>query len=157
MCTWNLESWSIADITAVALAIVTIVGVIVALISLIHQIKAEKKVEELTAFAEYTKRYQEIMLNLPEDLNDSDATLTTTQKRYLWAYLDLCSEEYFLYQKGYINKTVWNEWKAGIKEALKQTAIVDYWQQKMEKSSYTDFSTLIQGLLKEIECETNTM
>jgi hypothetical protein len=94
------------------------------------------------------------MLHLPENLNDSTAKLTPTENRYLWTYFDLCSEEYFLYQNGYINETVWQEWRSGIKAAFEKPLFVSAWESK-DTASYSEFKKLVVELRNEIENEKN--
>ena len=117
------------------------VTIIVMFATLLWQIIGYKKVARYTLFAEYTKRYQEIMLALPEDLGEETA-FENKEKSYLRAYFDLCSEEYFLHKKGNLNKEVWKEWKEGMKIAFNKKAIFDYWQEK--KTCYEDFNKFVE-------------
>ena len=59
----------------------------------------------LAFFSEYTKRYQDIILNFPENIIDDNFKFDSLSKverdktmRYMRVYFDLCSEEYFLYK-----------------------------------------------------------
>jgi len=49
-------------------------------------------------FAEYTRRYQDIFLNMSDDIYDGTAKVDTRTKRYMRLYFDLCSEEYQLWK-----------------------------------------------------------
>lgn len=111
-------------------------GVIVAIIALIWQSNLTQEQMKLNFFADYTKRYQEIYLNLPDNVNEidfdfnSDKFPSEVRKktiRYMRAYFDLCSEEYFLHQEGNINKKVWKEWKEGIEYTYSKKAFRDAW------------------------------
>ena len=64
---------------------------------------------QLNFFAEYTKRYQEITLQFPENINAPDfarSNLSTDKydhtMRHMRAFFDLCSEEAFLNNAGYL-------------------------------------------------------
>ena len=61
------------------------------------------------------------MLNLPLNLHAADFDFDKLHKevkdktmRYMRSYFDLCSEEYDLWQAGYIEERIWNNWKEGI-------------------------------------------
>ena len=123
--------------------IAVITGVFVAIITFVVDFRKQRKISQLTLFADYTKRYQEILLHLPENLTD-DTVLTDEQKRYLRAYFDLCSEEYFLHTKKHLDGKVWEEWKVGMKVAFSKQVIVNYWRAKA-KSPYEDFNKFVES------------
>ena len=77
--------------------IFAIMGVVIALIGLIFQIHSFTNQIKLQNFTEYTRRYQDIVLHLPENINSKDfdieklsAELKDNTLRYLRAYYDLC-------------------------------------------------------------------
>ena len=89
---------SLAEIAAT----VSIVGVFITAVALLFTVKSFQKQLQLNFFSEYTKRYQEITLNFPESINAFDfnyETLSDEKRdktlRYMRAYFDLCSEEYY--------------------------------------------------------------
>lgn len=82
-------------------------------------------------FAEYTKRYQDIILHMPIDDNDPQML------KYLRLYYDLCSEEYHLYKKGLIDEDVWKLWGEGMQEAMKRQSFRDAWTNHLSQS-YSD-------------------
>jgi len=126
--------------------IVALAGTIIALSAIIWQIIENKKIAHYTLFAEYTKRYEEIALQLPEKLDDT-TILDENEKRYLRVYFDLCSEEYFLNTKELLFKDVWKEWEEGMKFAFQNKAVFDYWQER--KSFYIHFSKFVDELLEK--------
>jgi len=105
MCTeiyeWvkGLDSGGIGNLISTFTAIVAIIG-------LIYQSRSTRKQVKLQNFIEYTKRYQEIILNFPENINEEnfsfdgmDTEVRTKTMRYMRAYFDLCFEEYTLHEK----------------------------------------------------------
>lgn len=92
----------------------------------------EKQARELF-FAEYTKRYQDIILHMPIDDNDRQML------KCLRLYFDLCSEEYHLYKKGLIDEDVWKLWGEGMQEAMKRQSFRDAWRNHLSQS-YSDQS-----------------
>jgi hypothetical protein len=129
-----IRTWS-----EVAVIASVITGIVIFLINY----REQRKISQLNLFAQYTKRYQKIILHLPEDLNDETILEDEQNKRYLRVYFDLCSEEYFLNAKKYIAPEVWKEWKEGMKSAFQQKAILTYWQE-IETSSYTNFNEFVK-------------
>jgi len=112
----------INNINMETLANIATVVVAIAIRTSIDQFKEQL---QLTVFSDYTKRYQEIMLNFPESINEDDfdfdeldknneTTIKEKTLRYMRAYFDLCSEEYFLHSQGKIGENTWHEWKSGI-------------------------------------------
>lgn len=113
---------------------------------------------KLSFFSDYTKRYQEIVLHFPENINENDfdyETLSPEVKektlRYMRAYFDLCSEEYFLWKDGYIDDKVWEEWKSGIEYAMSKTAFQKAWNDYIKVSTiyYKDFTDFINSILQK--------
>ncbi|PMH42600.1 hypothetical protein BCU69_09925, partial [Vibrio cyclitrophicus] len=140
---WN---WVTADGVA---AFVTAAG-------LLYTIKSFNKQQKLIVFMDYTKRYQDICLNFPENINDpyfSFDELTDCDKertlRYMRAYFDLCSEEYHLYLQKHIAKATWKEWESGIQFALSKTAFKDAWSKlELDTIYYADFSSFVKDTIK---------
>lgn len=118
---------SISDWIQFGALFIAIIGFGFSIYSLKNQI-------QVSIYAEYTKRYQDIILNFPENINeitfdikelckdDRDKTL-----RYMRAYFDLCSEEFDLMERKYVDKGLFNFWKSGIEYALTKTAFQSAW------------------------------
>jgi hypothetical protein len=133
---------------------IAIMGVIISIIYSRKQLKIFDKQLKLNFFADYTKRYQEIMLHLSGDIFKDDFNFShlSQEKRnetlnYMRAYFDLCSEEHFLFIKKHIDEDVWKEWDEGIRASFKRKAFQDAWQQ-IDMKSYKGFTNyLIQEKL----------
>jgi hypothetical protein len=105
---------STADKIQLVLLFVTIVGLLISILFNSLQNRNLTKQLRLNFFVDYTKRYQEIIINLPENINsrdfkyknlsdkDRDKTL-----RLMRAYFDLCSEEFYLYENKHIDSYIW--------------------------------------------------
>lgn len=65
-------------------------------------------------FAEYTKRYHDIILHMPDEVFEGSAKAEGATLKYMQLYFDLCSEEYHLHEKGLVPDGVWNNWKEGM-------------------------------------------
>lgn len=96
-------------------------------------------------FADYTKRYQEIMLHLPDKIFQESGDyneLDCVTKRYLRAYIDLCSEEFYLNKIKKLDNKVWENWKEGIYYAFNKKIIIEAWS-NFNQDNYKDFSLWI--------------
>ena len=123
----------ISNVSDIA-AVISIVGVLITALALWFTVRSFKKQLQLSFFADYTKRYQEITLNLPESINEKDFSFETLSPeergktlKYMRAYFDLCSEEYFLWRKKHIDDETWLEWKTGIEFAFSKSAFIKAW------------------------------
>ena len=121
MIDWGVVAAWVASIAAIVTVVITLMGL--------------KKQMQLNFFSDYTKRYQEIILNFPESINQKDFDFNILPKeerdktlRYMRAYFDLCSEEYFLHKKKHIDEEMWGQWESGIKFAFSKTAFKKAWQ-----------------------------
>ena len=138
--------------------IATIIGVFVTSGALLYTIKSFKTQLQLNFFAEYTKRYQEIILNFPENINKDDFLFDNLNDevkdktlRYMRAYFDLCSEEYFLKREGHIDKKTWKEWESGMKFAFSKSAFKQAWAiLNLDSIYYSEFSKFVAQSIKKI-------
>lgn len=144
-----------SDWIALFSAIVTIIGVFFV------WCQTKKIAQQLTLqhFSDYTKRYQEIMLNFPEDINseafvligrdDYDKTM-----RYLRAYFDLCYEEWYLNNRSLVDKNIdiWDVWKSGMETAFSKTAFCQAWKVIQGDSKFgSEFSAFIDACIRKNE------
>lgn len=65
-------------------------------------------------YAEYTRRYQDIILAMPDAVFEGTAIADGATLKYMQLYFDLCSEEYHLHQNGLVPDNVWDNWKEGM-------------------------------------------
>lgn len=108
-----------------------------------RQLKIQNEQIKNNFFAEYTKRYQEIILHFPENINDVNFSYRDLSEprrerimRYMRVYFDLCSEEYFLHKKKHLDEIVWKEWKTGMIYAFNKPAFQKAWKIVTENSEF---------------------
>src|SRR5690242_2133338 len=108
-------------------ALASVAGVIVAITAVVSALRGVRAQLWLQTFSEYTRRYGEIVLELPSEarrpggrfvFEDLDADEQGRVLNIARAYLNLCSEEYFLHSRGRIDDETWAIWRAGIIEVL---------------------------------------
>lgn len=134
--------------------IATLTGAFITAFALYKTISNFKKQLQLNFFADYTKRYQEIFLNLPGNINESnfdfkdlDKETREKTKKYMRAYFDLCSEEYFLWKSKNIDEKTWKEWKSGIEYAFSKKAFQEGWKLiSLDSIYYTDFNIFLNEI-----------
>lgn len=149
---------SASDWIQIATGIITTIGIIIAITANKNQLKIFNKQLKLNFFADYTKRYQEIILNFPEDINTGNFGFDNLDKetrnktlRYMRAYFDLCSEEFHLNAQSYIDADVWSVWEGGIKYALSKKAFIDAWTIIKTDTKYkSDFHNWVDNQIPQI-------
>jgi hypothetical protein len=140
-----------------AAELVSIIGVFITAIALWFTVRSFQKQLQLNFFSEYTKRYQEITLNLPESINREDfdydlleAEVRDKTLRYMRAYFDLCSEEYFLKRKKHIDDETWREWKTGMEFAFSKTAFREAWKLlQLDTIYYGEFTKFVSDCMPQ--------
>ena len=146
--------WGVANGIALATGLATLAGVVV----VFRQLQSLNQQTKLQNFAEYTRRYQQIVLKFPEDINARDFTLTKKARkdydevmRYMRAYYDLCFEEWYLHGIGHIEDDFWEIWLGGIKTALSKPAFRQAWKLMQGNTNFgEDFSTFVEGIIEEV-------
>lgn len=142
----NLDSTGIGNFISTFAALVAIVG-------LVYQSRSTRKQVKLQNFIEYTKRYQEIILNFPENINEPnfalDALLPEVKNktmRYMRAYFDLCFEEFTLHEKKLIDNDLWSIWRDGMEVAFSKTAFKQAWIAiKNDTKFNSNFETYVEN------------
>jgi hypothetical protein len=136
--------------------IISLTAVVVAILALGWQIRTSNKQSKMQTFLTYTERYQEIVLNLPIGMESEDFSIENfdekTQEKILkWlrAYFDLCSEEYYLKNNRLIDKEAWRLWESGMKDSLKKPAFIQSWRIiQTNKYFHKDFAGYIEGIIE---------
>jgi hypothetical protein len=141
-----------------AVLIVSVIGLIITICNNKKQLQIFNKQLKLNFFTDYTKRYQEIILNFPENINEDSFEYDELSKevknktlRYMRTYFDLCSEEFDLWKEGHIEDKTWQEkWKPGIEFALSKKAFRDAWKIiSLDTIYYSDFSEWVNRVVSE--------
>jgi hypothetical protein len=88
---------------------------------------------KLQNFSDYTKRYQEIILHFPEDINSPQFVLAKREDynitmRYMRAYFDICYEEWHLNSRSLMDDETWSVWQSGMKTAFSKPAFKQAWE-----------------------------
>ena len=121
-----------------------------------HQISQVQKQIKLQNYSNYTKRYQEIVLNFPEEINEPKFELSELglgkrchdkTMRYMRSYFDLSFEEWNLHERKLIDPDTWKVWEGGIRTALKKPAFQQGWMKI--KNSGTDYGAEFECIIED--------
>lgn len=115
-----------SDFIQLGICIASLATAIISCIAIANTRKMAKRQYQFQFFAEYTKRYQDLILQMPDDLDISSIDSKDVDK-FMRLYFDLCSEEYYLHSKGVIDKKVWGLWVDGISTAMNKQKYKTAW------------------------------
>ena len=83
---------------------------------------------------------------MPEKVFTDEALTTEEEEKAIRAirmYIDLCSEEYYLFQNKYLDEKVWNEWKGGMKMMFTNSLVINVFETKYSKT-YEEFAKFLK-------------
>ncbi len=145
---------STSDKIHIALLTATIAGLLIAIVHNGNQHDALLQQMKLTSFSAYTQRYENIILRFPEEIHSQNFELDTLPKeeranilKYMRAYFDLCSEEYYLGMNDLIDSYIWEQWKGGIRMNMTKPAFNQAWDIISKDTAFDkDFIRLINSM-----------
>lgn len=146
-----------------AIQIATLISVVVGIIGLVFGFRIYKRQSNAQIFIEYTGRYEKIMESFPFQaisvrLNSEGSPPEESQKLTLAVlkYLNLCSEEFYLFKKKYLSKDVWLIWEAELKRTLSSPLYCREWPKlKVEFEAFPEFLIYIENI--QMECAANNL
>ena len=119
--------------------------------SILASMKMVREQNQIQMFAEYTKRYQDIIMNMPKSVYEGSEEVNDDVLRYMQLYFNLCSEEYDLRSKDAISSDVWDKWLAGIQLTMSRPVYQKAWLLENENySKNTSFVAFLDACTKPI-------
>lgn len=92
-------------------------------------------------FVTFNDRYDRLNDRMMEVLNRANrGELQPTHRQVLQDYFNLCAEEHFFFDAGYIDAVVWKSWLLGMAQYIEDEAVILFWKQELESGSYYDFT-----------------
>jgi hypothetical protein len=92
-------------------------------------------------FIEFNKRYDQLNDRLNSILmGPHEGDLSDSERELLFSYFNLCAEEYFFYEAGYIDQHVWKSWHRGMLVFFAHPRIRNLWDHDCKADSYYGFS-----------------
>jgi hypothetical protein len=98
-------------------------------------------------FLKYTERYEKVMESFPPNtfsarLNSDGEMPEESDELTIAAlkYLNLCSEEFYLYRRKYLSKDIWQIWESELKRTIRSPLYCREWSTlKKEFEAYPEF------------------
>ena len=101
------------------------------------------RIQQYRLAAEYTARYQQIVMKLPPrllfleaDVEFQDFLADDSVSSVIHAYIDLCAEQLQLYKCGVIPEEIWENWKEGILRGFRLPAVRSIWENYVDKGPF---------------------
>ena len=145
--TCSLISWEAVTAFAASLGLVAVA----------LQLHWVRKQMRLQLYGDYTKRYQEIMLQLPEGVRGERFCLNSLPfekrertMRYIRAYFDLCFEEWDLNRCNLIDRDFWRVWDSSMKVAFARPVAQHAWSLiKVDSHFPADFQRFVERAMSD--------
>jgi hypothetical protein len=130
-----MDIQTIISIISVSVAITAIfVSIILNKQTLKYSRKLAKSQSVVNIFVTYTQRFMELEKERPNfEICGNDKV-----DSYMTQYFNLCSEEYYLFKKNYIEKDVWKFWKEGMHQEMNEKFHQSEWE-KLNAKYNEDF------------------
>jgi hypothetical protein len=144
-----------SDWIGLGTAVATLIGVLVAIVAIWLQLRKLNQQLMLQHFADYTKRYQEIILRFPEDINTPTFQVKPHSNyeslmRNMRAYFDLSFEEWYLNSRRLIDACIWSVWQGGMKAAMSKPAFQQSWAIIRQDSRFgSEFEAFLDELQRK--------
>lgn len=138
----NIGFYEIFDnILSFAAIIVAVASIIIAKKKTTQSNEIAKEAQKISAsnhrdiiFSDFTKRFQEIILKEPSTLRNGDARSDDENvNSFMTLYVNLCSEEYYLFTKGAIEKDIWEYWVEGMRMQFTSHVYQVWWKKNASK------------------------
>ncbi len=136
-----------------ALQTATLVTVIVGFLGLISTISNYRRQATMQVLMKYTERYERILDQFPQDALEArfDAKVLPPESPQLTLcvlkYLNLCSEEFYLKEHGYLAESVWRIWEGDLKRIIWSPLWQREWLSlRSEFVSHPDFLEYVQRI-----------
>lgn len=129
----------------------TVLGLVLTAVSILIGVYVFRRQMNAQLFLDYTKRYEEVMRSYPEGSRNSrldSAGVPPPESPELTAailrYLNLCSEEFYLWKRGYLSGDIWGIWETEMRRTLASPLCRREWPRvQAEFSSYEEFAKYV--------------
>jgi hypothetical protein len=136
----------------------TIASVLVTAFTIWHNGKANRRQMNAQLFTTYSARYEAIMSTFPNTafrvrLNSNTALPPESEELTICIlkYLNLSSEEFYLWQSKYIDDAVWKIWQYEIQRTLACPLTLREWPKIQDEfTSYPEFLAFVKEAQKDV-------
>lgn len=132
--------------------VVATLGHVVTALSVLLAIYVYRRKMNSQVFLEFTRRYEEVMDRFPSDakiarLRSGGEPPAASPELAAAAlrYLNLCSEEFYLWKRGYLSGDIWRIWEAELRRTLASPLYRREWLSLREEfSSFPEFVAYVE-------------
>lgn len=119
----------------------------IAIVALIVGLYQYRRSQDANLFVEFCKRYDDVFQQLSRaqttPKNDHDQRLAAER------YLNLCSEEAWLWQYGYIRAGFWDIWRREMASHMRESFVSDHWEDLSgEFVQYPEFQQAVCSVIQ---------
>jgi hypothetical protein len=133
-------------------ALVTVLAGLSTVAGLLLGLRIYRRQANAQAFLTYTERYEQIMSSYPPEARlarlDSDRALPPRSPELTLSvlrYLNLCSEELYLFRYGHLDKKLWAIWEDELIRMLRTPLVRREWADlRREFESYPEFLEFVE-------------
>jgi len=137
--------------------IFTVVSTLVALVAFLWGVKSYRDQMNAQLFLEFTKRFEEVMQSFPKniwstrlDIDGKPPAKSKALSLSVLRYLNLCSEEYYLFKKRWLYKETWKIWEGELIRTLQTPLFRREWKGLSgEFEAYPAFKEYVDKIQKE--------
>lgn len=132
------------------ISLITLVVLVVGIWALWKQGERLYQQLSLRNYADYSKRYEAILVNFPNDIKASTFNLKGRPDyeqimRFMRVYVDLSYEEWYLNKQGLVDGKMWESWKMGVEAMFSRPAFQQAWLVIKQDSKYgTEFAEFLE-------------
>lgn len=131
--------------------IATLLSILVGAVGVFWGIHIYRRQMNAQLFLAYTQRYAEVMRGFSEDSRDHRIAadgVPPAESPELTAsvleYLNLCSEEFYLWKRGYLSADIWRIWEGELVRTLQSPLYRREWMKlRPEFGSYSEFASFV--------------
>lgn len=146
-----------------AVQIATLVTLLLTAGALIFSMCSFRKQMNWQVYLACTERHEKILGSFPAGalrsrlrLSESLPPKSEELGICILKYLNLCSEEFFLYQNGFVSRKIWSIWRPEIERAIRTPMLRREWERiRNEFQSYPEFLDFVEKIQKEGPPRTN--
>lgn len=129
----------------------TLFSIIVGIVAFFRGVTNYNRQMNAQVFLQYAKRYDEIMNSFPKNarlarINSRKALPKPNEELTICIlrYLNLCSEEFYLYRTKYLSKGVWDIWADELVRTLRTPLFRREWPKLLnEFDAYPEFQSFV--------------
>jgi hypothetical protein len=137
----------------IVIQIGTVISIVVGIFAFIYGVRSYKNQMNAQVFLQYTERYEDIMKSFPKSawsarFNSKEALPKESEELTLSVlrYLNLCSEEFYLFKQKYLSKKVWNIWADELARTLRTPLLRREWQKLADEfDAYPEFQSFVKA------------